>query len=207
MASLVSRLRIVPIVEGHGEQRAVRILLDRIWRELIHGDYIDVLTPIRQRKAALTGKPPALSRALDLAMGKLANPDLKPTPAIILILVDADKDLPCRLGPELLQLARSTRSDADIACVIANIEYESWFVAAAESLKDYLEFQPNDVLPVNPEQNRLGKAWISRRFRGVKYSETVDQPKLTARMDLVEARAHSASFDRLCRELERRFQS
>lgn len=57
-------------------------------------------------------------------------------------------------------------------------------------------------MPQDPESQRLGKGWIERRFKGVKYSERVDQPKMTAKLDLNMCRDNSPSFDKLCRELE-----
>ena len=42
--------------------------------------------------------------------------------------------------------------------------------------------------------------WVADRFKG-HYSETVDQPALTAKMDLDLCRERSPSFDKLCREL------
>ena len=38
----MSRLCVAPIVEGHGDDRAIRILLQRIWSELLGGDYVEV---------------------------------------------------------------------------------------------------------------------------------------------------------------------
>ena len=38
---------------------------------------------------------------------------------------------------------------------------------------------------------------------GAKYSESIDQAKLTAHMDLSLCRTRAPSFDKLCRELER----
>ena len=50
----MNRLRVVPIVEGHGEQQsAIRTLLVRLWTELLGGDYIDVLQPIRIPRSKL----------------------------------------------------------------------------------------------------------------------------------------------------------
>jgi hypothetical protein len=60
------------------------------------------------------------------------------------------------------------------------------------------------VIPEDPEGQRAGKAWVQKRYRGVKYSETVDQPAMTMRMDLSLCRSRSPSFDKLCRELEKR---
>lgn len=198
----MSRLRIVPIVEGHGENNAIRILLQRIWQELLGGDYVDIVKPIRGSKGRLVQRP-ELSRAVDLAVLKLKEGESDDR-GMVLILVDADDDLPCELGPGLLEKAREQRSDMDISCVVANVEYETWFVAAASSLGEYLEL-PAESVPARPEDQRAGKAWIQRHFRGVKYSETVDQPAMTSRMDLALCRERSPSFDKLCRELEKRY--
>ena len=197
----MSRLRVVPIVEGHGEQRAVRTLLTRIWTELLGGEYLEVLKPIRQPRSKLVRKQ-ELTRAIDLAMLKLG---VSPSDdqAMVLVMLDADKDLPCALGPELLAHARRARRDVDVACVVVNVEYETWFVAGAESLTRYLEV---DEVPEAPEDLRCRKAWIEKRFRGPKYSEVLDQPAMTAVLDLELCRSRSPSFDKLCRELAARLQ-
>jgi hypothetical protein len=198
----LSRLRIAPIVEGHGEDHAIRILLYRIWTELLSGEYVEVLKPIRGSRFKLV-QAKELSRALDLAVLKLkaaASDD----PGMVLILLDGDEDPPCELGPSLLAMAHEHRSDADVSCVIAKVEYETWFIAAAQSLSEYLDLSSDTVLPDAPEAAGLGKAWIQRRFKGIKYSETVDQPAMTRAMDLVQCRLRSPSFDKLCRDLEAR---
>lgn len=92
--------------------------------------------------------------------------------------------------------------DQDAACVIANLEFETWFVAAAPSLASELRLAAHEP-PDDPEGQRLRKKWIEDRFRGARYSETLDQPRLTAKMDLNLCRARSPSFDKLCRELGR----
>lgn len=198
----MSRLCIVPIVEGHGEDSAVRILLQRVWAEILGGDYVEVLRPIRGKRFKLV-KTEELERALNLAILKLRSSG-STDPSLILVLLDAETDLPCVLGPELLQRAKQLRSDADIACVLANVEYETWFVAAAQSLTRYLDLSSDKVLPESPETAGLGKGWIQHRFKGVKYSETVDQPAMTRAMDLAQCRLRSPSFDKLCRDLQAR---
>lgn len=197
----MTRLRIVPIVEGHGENNSIRPLLQRIWSELLGGDYVDVIKPIRWSRGRLV-QGSELGRAVDLAALKLreARPEER---GMVLILVDADEDLPCELGPGLLKEAQERRSDVDLCCVVANVEYETWFIAAADSLGEYLELAETEI-PQDPEGQKAGKAWVQKRFRGVKYSETVDQPAMTMRMDLSLCRRRSPSFDKLCRELEKR---
>lgn len=199
----MSRLHVAPIVEGHGEVEAIRILLSRIWTELLGGEYIDVIRPIRFPRSKLIRKE-GLTRPLKLALINLASAVESGEPAMVLILLYADRDPACALGPEILRYATEVRSDADLSCVLAVVEYETWFVAAADSLRDYLNLPPADEIPQAPEASRLGKGWIDGHFKGTKYSETVDQPKMTDAMNLSLCRERSPSFDKLCRELEKR---
>jgi hypothetical protein len=120
----LSRLRVVPIVEGHGEDNSIRILLQRIWDELLGGDYVDVVKPIRGKRLKLV-KTKELERALNLALLKLRATDFE-GPAMILVLLDADSDLPCVLGPDLLSLARSVRADADVSSRRRNLSPDFW---------------------------------------------------------------------------------
>lgn len=202
----MSRLRVSPVVEGHGEVKCIRILLERIWTELLGGEYIQVLQPIRVTRGKLV-QDSELQNAVRLALRKSSQPLDIADPHMVLVLLDADEDLPCQLGPRLLKIARDVDSRADVACVLANPEYETWFVAAAESLRAYLNLAVDETIPDNSEALHMRKAWISQRFqrfRGLQYSETQDQPSMTHAVDLGLCRSRSASFDKLCRELERR---
>lgn len=200
----MSRLRVAAIVEGDGEVAAVPILLRRLWPAL-GGHYIDVLSPPIRRKRADFERKRELQRAVALAASKLKHAPGN-DPALVLLLFDCERDggLPCQLGPQAMQWASAAFAHLDIACVVANIEYETWFVAAAESLDKFVQLRAGELVPDTPEQRRCGKGWIEARFRGVKYSETQDQPRMTAVMDFALARPRSPSFDKLCRELEKR---
>jgi hypothetical protein len=199
----VSDAVVQPIVEGHGEYEAVRSLIQRVWTELVGGDYVEVLRPIRQPKSQLVITQ-NLAKAVEFASSKLRDTVDDEAPRIVLLLLDADSDPPCVLGPQLLAVMKATCGQGvRAACVIASVEYETWFVAAAESLVDFLQLEQGEEVPLDPEEQRCGKQWISRRFKKAKYSETVDQPAMTAAMDLAMCRSRSPSFDKLCRELER----
>jgi hypothetical protein len=196
-------INIAVIVEGDGEDLSVGPLLRRLWQELLGGDYANVLRPIRRPRGSLfKAGNPDLGNAVNLAFEKLKDHG----GGLILILVDAEEDCLriANLGPTILSRARAARADADIACVIANVMYETWFVAAADSLRKYLDPGPAAALPDDPEGKRLGKPWIKRHTINGKYSETADQPRFTAAMDLALCRSKSPSFDKLCRELEKR---
>jgi hypothetical protein len=198
----VSRITIAPIVEGFGEEACLRDLLWRTWTEIVGGEHAEILHPIRRSRGKfLKESEHDVERAVQLAAYKLQDAG----GGLILILVDAEDD--CAklgpLGPLLLQRARQVRADIDIACVIANVMYETWFVASAESLHDDLDIANQDI-PPDPEAARAGKGWIKQHMKNGRYSETADQPSLTTKMDLHLCRQRSRSFDKLCRELESR---
>ncbi|MCY1010758.1 DUF4276 family protein [Nannocystis pusilla] len=188
------------IVEGHGEVLALPPLVRRICSELFSLYHVEVAQPLRQPRTRLV-RDGELQRFAGVAANKLraARPVAH---GLVLVLLDGDGDRPCELGPRLLARAQSGSGDQAAACVVANLEFETWFVAAAESLGDYLDLGASQI-PQSPETLRLRKKWIEDRFRGTRYSETLDQPRLAARMDLALCRSRSPSFDKLCRDLER----
>lgn len=194
-------LAIVPIVEGHGDTLAVPVLLRRLYAVIAADLYVRVLPAIRIPKTKLL-KPAELARAVSLAELKLR--DAVAARRLVTVLFDADQDPACQLAPRLLAELRSERPHVDVALVLAVPEFETWFVAAAESLGDYLQPGTDDI-PDDVDRAGLKKAWLQHRFRG-RYTETIEQPALTARMDLNLCRSRSPSFDKLWRELEKRAQ-
>ena len=120
--------RIVAIVEGDGEVKAAPTLIRQIHGEVSPGAPLDVGRPIRVRRNRIL-KGGELERYLALA-ANIAGAD-----GGILVLLDANGDCPAHLGPEILQRASKARPDLRIEVVLANCEYESWFIAAIDSLK------------------------------------------------------------------------
>jgi hypothetical protein len=116
----MSRLRVAPIVEGHGEVQSVRILLGRLWRWL-GGEFIDVTRPIRGTSGRLV-KDEGIQEYVSLAVKNLNDLPATVDPALVLILIDAEEDCPAELGPRLLGFARRAYSSVDIACVVVNVE-------------------------------------------------------------------------------------
>jgi hypothetical protein len=88
--------------------------------------------------------------------------------------------------------------------VLANREFEAWFIGAAASLNGRrgLVVSDHDLL-VDPEQPRDAKGWLGSRMNGGTYGETTDQPAFAARMDLQEALHRCRSFRKLCDEWDR----
>ncbi|ATB32927.1 DUF4276 family protein [Melittangium boletus] len=184
------------IVEGHGEVRSLPILLRRILRELDPQHHCSILNAHRVSRGLLV-KEEGLRPAVEL-MARKVGPEGR-----ILLLLDADDDLPCQLGPSLLAQARGYRPDRDISVVIATREYEAWFLTAAESLRGRRGLPLDLAPPLHPEGIRDAKKWLGQR-KADGYSETVDQPALTGLFDLTAAR-RSDSFDKLFREVGRLF--
>lgn len=190
---------IQPIVEGHGEVRAVRSLLTRIGDICLSDDYVDVLRPIRQPRGSLVHpKKDTLERAIQLAAYRLqeAGPS---DGRFILLMVDADQDCPAQLGPALHGRAQATRPDIEIFTCLATVMFETWFVGAAESLSDYIgEVAPAEI-PSDPEAAGAGKGWIKSRMGT--YSEPIDQPRLTATFDIEASAMRCPSLRRLVERL------
>jgi len=185
-------VRVAPIVEGHGEVEAVPTLIRRIAQSL--GVPVEVLHPIRQSKQKLL-KPGEMEKAVELAARNLEGS------GGIFVIVDADEACPAELGPQLRDRVRAVRPDLPSALVLPKYEFEAWFLAAAASLRGTRGLDASIEPPTDPEAIRGAKEWLSdRRTDRHGYSEPLDQPALTAVMDLDEARA-CPSFDKCYREI------
>ncbi|RKH47986.1 DUF4276 family protein [Corallococcus llansteffanensis] len=180
------------VVEGHGEVFAAPILVRRLARHLAPTLHLEVLPPHRIPRGQLV-KEDDLRRAIELTARRVGGNGR------ILVLLDADQDLPCVLGPRLLTWARKHRSDRVISVVVAQCEYEAWFLAAAESLRNQRGLSSDLRAPSDPERIRDAKGWLRTRMTEG-YSETLDQPALTSVFDL-EAARRADSFDKLFRDM------
>ena len=117
------------------------------------------------------------------------------------MLLDAEKDCPANLAPQLVLRAGDARSDIRSKVVLAKAEYESWFLAAARSVAGRREIDPLSTPPQDPESIRDAKGWLSARMPpGRSYRPTLDQAALTAVFDLEAARA-APSFNKLWRDV------
>ena len=129
---------IVAIVEGHTEEIALERLLQRIWHELLgRTERLQILDGVRAARSRLIHKDGvSLAEAVEKAAIQLA-PHIRRDPScqsLMLIDIDAEKDLTCELGPRLNSVAKSARGDLNIACVLAKRMFENWIVAGASTL-------------------------------------------------------------------------
>ena len=182
------------IVEGHGEMEAAPILIRRIAENLYPELEIRTPRPIRVSRNKVV-KAGELERRVEFAARKISGQ------GAIFILLDSDDDCPAHLGPELRLRALQVRENLPIAVVLAKHEFEAWFLAAAKSLRGQRGLRNNLQAPSNPEEIRGAKEWLSQQVEGDKtYSPRLDQPGLTARFDLEQAR-RADSFDKCYRDI------
>jgi hypothetical protein len=192
----VTHLRVAVIVEGHGDVEAVPILIRRISEQLEPSVFVDV-DPVLRVPASSLRKAGELERQVERAARKVREK------GGIFILIDCDWDggCPAEEGPALLKRAREARCDLPISVVLAKKEYETWFIAAAESLRGKRGLAQDLSCDHAPEDIRGAKEWLSNHMpTGRPYSATTDQPALTALFDLDLAR-RADSFDKCYREV------
>lgn len=186
---------VASIVEGDGEVAALPILLRRLGEWLTPNSPVQVLPPSRVYKDRFLNRPEEFRRHLILASRKCGDAGW------ILILLDADDDCPATKGAKTLVQAQLIVPHRRVAVVLANREYEAWFIASASSLHGYRNFAcgARDE-QADAEIPRNAKGWLSKRMGNHGYGEITDQPAFSARMDLQLAFERSRSFRKLCSE-------
>ncbi|HEX9654271.1 MAG TPA: DUF4276 family protein [bacterium] len=184
------------VVEGHGDREAVPVLIRRIVQKFDPTLSVHIPAPIRIPKNRLV-KSGELERAVELTARKTGDN------GAVLVILDSDDDCPAQIGPELLKRAIAARSNIKIAVVLAKREFESWFLASADSLRGFRGLMKKNESPIDPEAIRGAKEWLSNQMEtGRSYVETLDQPAFAARFDLEVAR-RADSFDKFYREIVR----
>lgn len=148
-------VKIASVVEGDGDRLALPKLLHRIAADFginLHTPK----SPFRVPRSKLVGTG-GIERAVQAQASEVTGA------GGILVLFDADKDCPAELGPQLLARAQAARSDRRVAVVLANREFEAWFLAALPSLAGQCGF-PNELPALdNPETRRDckdGSPWL-----------------------------------------------
>lgn len=195
--------KIVPIVEGDGEVRAVPNLLNRLLQS--HQRYDLQIAPPKNAhgKGNLTCAR-GIERFLELAYRE-------PGCAGVVVLLDADDECPLELARALASRARQARFPT--VFVVPCPMYETWFLACAEALggRD-LDGRPglqgNLSAPAEVETVSGPKNWLSNQMpAGRSYKETEDQLSLTRLLDIQQASARSRSFQRLMHAVEELLQA
>jgi hypothetical protein len=190
----MTEVKIAAIVEGHGECEAVPILIRKIAQDIAPDFVPKVLSPFRVPASRLS-REGELERTIILAANKLQGR------GGIVVINDCDDGCPAQDGPALLKRAVAARKDMPISVILAKKEFEAWFLAAATSLRGKRGLPDNLEPPEDPESIRGAKEWLNDRMPPSKsYTETTDQPALTAEFDMNVART-ADSFDKCYRDI------
>jgi hypothetical protein len=183
---------VASIVEGDGEVAALPVLLRRLSGWKTPESHVDVLPPIRVYRDRFLNREDEFSRHLQLAAAKCGETGW------ILVLLDADNDCPAELGRQILQRARDVVPHRRVAAVLANREYEAWFIASAAALNGFRGFACSGKdAEADAELPRNAKGWMGQRMAGNTYRETTDQPAFSQRLDLDLTYRRSRSFRKL----------
>jgi len=186
-------IRLGLVVEGEGELEAFPLLL----RRMLADEHIwnaEVTSPVRLDRGQFR-QAHELQRAVRFALA--ANRREGP----VVVLGDADDDCPAKLGPDLRGVAQAVAGSIPVAIVLANREFEAWFLAGAESLRGKRGISLDFSYVEDPEARRNAKSILTKSMHGRVYKPRVDQA-LAAVIDLAQAR-RARSFDRCCREVVR----
>jgi hypothetical protein len=186
---------IATIVEGHAEVESVPVLLRRIFAQRGVSD-IEVARPFRIKRNRLV-KEGELERAISQSIRD------RDGVAGIMVLIDSDDDCPAELGVQLLERAKKTTS-MPVSVVLAQREFECWFLGAKESLRGINGIAKIATTPLTPENIRGAKEHLTRNMTGGRrYLAVDDQVSFAERFDINMARQRCASFDKCYREAER----
>jgi hypothetical protein len=185
-------LRLGCVVEGKGEVEALPVLVRWIAERVDPSLYVDIPRPVTIKRSRLDPRFGELERGVQLAVQNIQGQ------GGVLVVLDSEGECPAQLGPALLQRVVQARGDLPRAVVLAHREFEAWFLAAAASLGGKRDLANDLQPPPDPEAVPGAKEWLRRHLPpNRKYSETTDQPALTAVFDLEAARQRSDSFDKL----------
>lgn len=204
------RYSVVPVVEGYGEVGAVPVLIRR-WLEFRRYRNVDVhiAGPVRApgRGALTASHDPTRRRGIEhfVRIAVQSGSDA------ILVLLDADEDCPRELGSALLDRARAVLPEGlPVAVVVANREYEAWFLVALRSSAFRKGLVDAGLCATSPtarvedaESIADCKKVVAETILGTAYRETVHQQRLTQLLPFSKVVAtHSRSFRKLLKELD-----
>ena len=132
----VNVIRIGCIVEGHGDDTAVPVVVRRVASVELPAAVVVADTMIRRDRGRMVQQR-QLATDVELVARKLGGQDG------VLVVLDADDDCPASLGPQMQQWAQSARPDVPIGVVLAMREFESWFLASTSAI---LSASADDVM-------------------------------------------------------------
>ncbi|MEU1281115.1 DUF4276 family protein [Streptomyces sp. NPDC005805] len=186
---------LAPIVEGYGEVAAVRQLISLVGEK--HGVWIEVAQPFRL-DAGKMRKPEELDKAI-----RLQEARVKARKGGVLILRDGDdNDIRCPVELAKLIAPNAGKFAVPVEVVIAYHEYETWFLASMESVRNHSSVRDDATSPADPEKRRSAKGQLESMMHE-SYRETLHQAKFSSLIDLSAASEKSRSFRRMIHAVEK----
>jgi hypothetical protein len=123
---------------------------------------------------------------------------LQPDCCAVLVLFDGEDTCPAAVGEQVRGWAQTAAGDVPCEVVLAYREYETWFLAALESLRGLCRIALDAKAPAMPEARRDAKGELEHFMpRGASYAPTIHQARLTAKLDLGEVHRRNRSFRKL----------
>jgi len=181
--------RILPIVEGDGDLKAVPLLLRNLLT--LHGLHeTQILSPHKRGEL-----PKVAARFEDYF--RMA---LKENAAILLVLdFDCEYcDCPFLEAEKLYLRAQALRGNWPFKIAFLVREFESLFLAEIQAATKVLALPPDTEFPDTPEIIRDAKGWLSKALpKGSSYKPTVHQAKITAHLNFDKLRETSSDFRHL----------
>ena len=193
--------RLLTIVEGDGDLKAVPILIRRLLQE-VHERF-----DVQQLPAQKRGEWPRVRRDFERFY---LSARLERAPILWVLDFDCDQCVDPSVERTWLQTeARRIDPTGTVDVVFMVKEFESIFLWDEACLRRaFPELQGDISLPENPESVRDAKGWISRTLpKGRSYKPTTDQARMTATIELDRLRSASPSMRRLEKSLLRLIQS
>ena len=187
-------MKLYPIVEGHGEVTAAPVLLRRLISDQAQCFDVNVGRPIRRTQSQFR-READVDAAVRLTL-------LQPECAAVLLMFDGEDDCPVELAMQVRTWAQRAAGAVPCDVVIAYREYETWFLAAIESLRGRCSISLDASAPVNPESKRNAKGALEAFMpSGASYAETIHQVKLSAMFDMALAHRRNRSFRKLTKTI------
>lgn len=183
---------IAPIVEGDGEEPAIRLLIQQIGYVRL-GRHIEVAKAHRLARGKMTQEM-EICRAV-----RLQTNAVPPGPGGVLVVLDADDDCPVELRNAIEQSVRASGVSCEV--VAANREYEAWFLATLSSLRTHKDIHDDASYDGDPDAPRGAKARLETCM-SVKYRPKEHQPAFSSLVDPNAAYKSSRSFRRMCAAVE-----
>lgn len=104
---------------------------------------------------------------------------------------------PRRIAATMTQSLQNRAGNCKAALVLAENEFETWFLEGADLLHGVRGLASSARRPSDPLGIRDAKKWLSDRLPNP-YQPTVDQAAFAARLDIDAVRQRSRSFRKLC---------